>query len=515
MYNDYLIVSYYTDGCIIVDASRPSNLVEVGNFDTFLRPDLGFNGVWGVYPFLPSKTILATDRDNGLFVLTPNYQRAAFLEGTITDAVNGQNLTEVLVEIPSIGRDAVSGLDGFYKLGYPESGTFEVEVSTFGYATKTVDAVLQQGEITILDIALEPLESIVFEGNVIDAENGNPIANAKWKVSNQYFNAEGETDENGNFEVSGIFDTEYDLFIGKWGFLEISEEAKPFSASADEETFELQTGFQDYFNLDQGWSVTTSSISGVWELGEPIENIIGGFETPVVPAFDDPLDPGNAAYITGNSEEFLIDITLGSHTLSSPFMDMSTWTAPMVSFSHLFQSFTNPALTGLFEPGEGVLEFFIANGNNQAVSLLKLESETFNFREWENVELSLSDVISIDDQMQFIVVATSNNADEITEGLFDNFRAWDADNVTSNSNVFITPLNVFPNPAESSIHITGLDSSTAYQYNVVSISGITIIRNAPLLNANLDVSSLQRGTYLIEVTDDQTGQKRTRKFVKM
>ncbi|NNE56236.1 MAG: choice-of-anchor B family protein, partial [Flavobacteriales bacterium] len=41
VWGDWLIISYYTDGCIIVDGSNPTNLVEVGNFDTFIPQSTG------------------------------------------------------------------------------------------------------------------------------------------------------------------------------------------------------------------------------------------------------------------------------------------------------------------------------------------------------------------------------------------------------------------------------------------------------------------------------------------
>jgi choice-of-anchor B domain-containing protein len=86
---DWLVISYYTDGGIIADASRPENIIEVGNFDTFLGGDGGFNGAWGLYPFLPSGIVLVSDIDNGLFVLDANYVKACWLEGKVTDAQTG------------------------------------------------------------------------------------------------------------------------------------------------------------------------------------------------------------------------------------------------------------------------------------------------------------------------------------------------------------------------------------------------------------------------------------------
>lgn len=68
-------VSHYRRGLVVFDESDPRDLREVGHFDTFLMDPAnvaGFDGAWGVYPFLPSGVILISDIDNGLFVLQDN-----------------------------------------------------------------------------------------------------------------------------------------------------------------------------------------------------------------------------------------------------------------------------------------------------------------------------------------------------------------------------------------------------------------------------------------------------------
>jgi hypothetical protein len=79
---------------------NPDNLVEVGNFDSFLGQDGGFPGVWGTYPFLPSGKILASDRNNGLFVFIPNYVRACYLEGSVVDSVTHFTTLQCCCENP-------------------------------------------------------------------------------------------------------------------------------------------------------------------------------------------------------------------------------------------------------------------------------------------------------------------------------------------------------------------------------------------------------------------------------
>ena len=52
---DFIVTSYYADGVSVVDVSNPSNMVEVGYYDTSEDySGSGFNGAWGAYPWLPS-----------------------------------------------------------------------------------------------------------------------------------------------------------------------------------------------------------------------------------------------------------------------------------------------------------------------------------------------------------------------------------------------------------------------------------------------------------------------------
>src|SRR5690606_10274877 len=85
--DNFLVTSYYSDGIVVHDATYSYNLVEVANFDTYPTQTTGYDGCWGAYPYLPSGNVLATDRETGLFVLGINYTQAAYLEGTVTDAI--------------------------------------------------------------------------------------------------------------------------------------------------------------------------------------------------------------------------------------------------------------------------------------------------------------------------------------------------------------------------------------------------------------------------------------------
>jgi hypothetical protein len=69
---DRLYVSYYEHGMMVLDVTQPTSPREIGFFDTFPSDEIAaFHGAWGVYPFLPSGTLLVSNIDgsSGLFVL--------------------------------------------------------------------------------------------------------------------------------------------------------------------------------------------------------------------------------------------------------------------------------------------------------------------------------------------------------------------------------------------------------------------------------------------------------------
>lgn len=67
---NYLYISHYTDGVVVLDISDPYNLTEVAHYDTApIVQGSSYSGCWGVYPYLPSGTILASDRQEGLYML--------------------------------------------------------------------------------------------------------------------------------------------------------------------------------------------------------------------------------------------------------------------------------------------------------------------------------------------------------------------------------------------------------------------------------------------------------------
>lgn len=66
-------MSNYQRGLTILDISNPAAPVQAGFFDTFPASDsAAFNGMWGVYPYLPSGLIIGSDINSGFYVFRDN-----------------------------------------------------------------------------------------------------------------------------------------------------------------------------------------------------------------------------------------------------------------------------------------------------------------------------------------------------------------------------------------------------------------------------------------------------------
>tara|TARA_R110002126_G_scaffold16527_22_gene66054 strand:+ start:4041 stop:6839 length:2799 start_codon:yes stop_codon:yes gene_type:complete len=66
-------MSNYQRGLTILDITDPTQPQQAGFFDTFPASDsAAFNGMWGVYPYLPSGIIIGSDINSGLYLLRDN-----------------------------------------------------------------------------------------------------------------------------------------------------------------------------------------------------------------------------------------------------------------------------------------------------------------------------------------------------------------------------------------------------------------------------------------------------------
>lgn len=157
VHGNFLLVSYYQDGVIMLDATHPELMIEVGNYDTSPGSGGGTNGCWGVHGYLPSGTVLANDIGEGLFVLTPNYQAAAFLEGLVINQFTGNPITGATITVQGNGdMNTISDASGNFLAGNANGGSYTITVTATGYDPVTITVNLVNGQTIFEQINLLP-----------------------------------------------------------------------------------------------------------------------------------------------------------------------------------------------------------------------------------------------------------------------------------------------------------------------------------------------------------------------
>src|SRR5690606_26358926 len=77
------------------------------------------------------------------------------ITGKVTDGYFSDPLPGAIVRIPEINVGVETDLDGNYQISGIKAGTYMLEVSYVGYATKQISGVVvERGDITSLDVAL-------------------------------------------------------------------------------------------------------------------------------------------------------------------------------------------------------------------------------------------------------------------------------------------------------------------------------------------------------------------------
>lgn len=500
--NGFLITSWYSDGVVITDVNEPDNMIKVAAFDSEATSE-GGSGCWGAYPYLPSGLILASDGTglgNKLKIYRPitnageqGYQRASYLQGNITNVNTGQGIPNVEVVIMSSQQNKKSaGVMGDYKTGVAVPGTFQVMFSHPNYDSVTAEATLVSGEITTLDVQMG---QSVISGSVVDKSTGEAVANAKVVLYDDANNStlDVTTDIDGLWELSLRTGVSYAIQVAKWGYLGATQDI----ISENEATYqtELETGYQDDFFADLGWTISGDATTGQWELAVPSRFTFEGNVTQN--DLDIPTDIGTKYYVTGASgtSYFSNDIDNGLTILTSPMMDFSGEINKIDISYHLW--FIN--LENDNPPNDDVL-VEITNGITSYTVATLSESSS----EWSDLmEFTISiDDIEFNDQMRIVVTAKDDNPGHVTEAGIDAFNAFGYMSTgTGDLEVENLGLAVFPNPTSDYIY---LNSGKLLEGDNVMIvtdntGKVSMTKYVSSTTERFNIQSLPTGIYNIQI----------------
>lgn len=486
---DYLITSYYTDGVTIHDATYPYNLVEVANFDTSPLSTPNTSGCWGVYPYLPSGNIIASDREEGLFILSSNEHQGAYLEGVVTEFGTSNPLNNVEITIENQDITDYSNNIGNYATGIESSGLYDVSYFKILYYPQTISTALNEGVITVQDVELVPIPQYSITVTVLDASTLQPVENASVVAHHTYISHTGTTDVNGEAVLNLYYEDKYELLAGKWLYNTDCFEDTLINSSTANITMYIDQGLYDDFSFDFGWSVFGDAQKGHWVRDVPVPVDIGGvIENPYT---DGLFDCGREAYITGNGSTAGNDqeVDGGQTTLISPVFDLTSYTDPHVNFEAFFYNMHGP-----FYPDD-TLVVSLFNGS-ETVDIAKIYKDNTAMSLWHPYSIPISGLIPLTSTMQLIVnISDYISTVNICEAGFDHFSVTNFSMATveeeANHNILI-----YPNPFDHVVHITGIDAGYLEIYD---LSGRRVM-TSPISN-EIDVGQLENGLYVMVIKD--------------
>jgi choice-of-anchor B domain-containing protein len=220
---NFAITSWYKDGFTITDISRPANLVQTGNFDTWAAVGSGFDGCWGVYPYLPSGNIIATNinaagsANTEWFMVTPTYKRACHLEGIVRNATNLLPLNGVKVEIVGLSPTLFenTNIAGEYKMGTIKSGHYTLKMSKTGFQSVENEIYLESGSLILIDELLYPVGNLSIRGKVVNSIDSIGVSGATLHLYGRSFEYTVTSDANGDFIFPNVVAGNYEF--AAWG----------------------------------------------------------------------------------------------------------------------------------------------------------------------------------------------------------------------------------------------------------------------------------------------------------
>ena len=507
--NNFLVTSYYKDGVNIVDANRPGNLVEVGYYDTHPEEGGGFNGAWGAYPFLPSGLLIVSDISTGLYVLQPDYKRASYLEGMITDEATSAPVGGTEISIFSEQTETRSDPGGSYALGIADTGVYTVNALKYGYLPYTSDQTFQPGQVTIHNIELTPAPVVPFSIQVLDAITQAPIGNAEI-----YFNSIGKefkgiTDENGFYSAADFYEGSYQIRVGIWGYKVLVANTY-VSASNDSLIVELDRGYHDDFELDLGWETSGTASAGKWVRDEPIGTwFSAGWANPDSDAVD---DYGARCYMTGNGGGSIANdqVTIGNVVLTSPPITTSTYISPKLVFDNWFVTIGNHDSTGT---NDSLQVLFLNENSGETTILWSLKDTIHNY--WSTDTVDLSQVAARASSFRIIFRVNDSTPPNYVEAAIDRFRIIDTEEVQEPELPDDFPI-IYPNPFSEEFRIM-LPETTQPPANVeiLDLSGRTlVVKQMSATRETIGMGNLPSGAYIIRVwlSGDESWQTKLIKY---
>lgn len=500
---NYIYTSYYADGIVVHDVTHPNNMIEVANFDTSPLNSANTVGCWGAYPFLPSGIILATDRQEGLFVLSTAAHQGAYLEGNVTELGSGNPLNNVLITIDGQNIEDFSNVIGDYATGIESTGVYDLTYFKILYYPQTISTSLIEGVITTQDVVLEKIPQYFITVTVLDAQTLAPIENADVILNHTFISHPGLTDINGEVTLGIYYEDNYDVVVGKWGFDTDCFKDTLLNSANTGITLYLNQGIYDDFSFDNGWTEFGDAQKGKWVREVPVGVDVGGIiENPFT---DGLFDCGDIAFVTGNGSQAgnTDEVENGETTLISPVFDLTGFSSPFLNFEAFYYNDIGP-----FYPDD-TLFVKLYNGI-ETVDVMKIHKDNTFLSLWFPYSIPITGLIPLTTTMQLILNISDYSATvNICEAGFDNFSITNF-SMLGEPETIIETIAVYPNPFDNVLNIVGIENGTVEMYDFSGrfVYGCDV-------SQQIELSGIEKGTYLLLIKDAEGNVIHTSKQIKI
>ncbi len=156
---NYLYISYYADGVVILDIEDPAQPIEVGHYDTApqVGPTSSFAGCWDFFPYFPSGKLVASNYSGpaGMWLLRFNGAKAGQIRGVVTNFLTDETLSNVSVRVLNTLRQSRTDSAGNFSVR-TDSGMFLLEFSLADFLPETLTVAGQLNDT--IDIGIVELK---------------------------------------------------------------------------------------------------------------------------------------------------------------------------------------------------------------------------------------------------------------------------------------------------------------------------------------------------------------------
>jgi PKD repeat protein len=299
--------------------------------------------------------------------------------------------------------------------------------------------------------------TFAFSGTVRDAATNLGIPNANVLVVGAG-NYNLTTDANGNFSIPNMISGSYTIYAGKWSYKTNTIPTANYTVTGNV-TLLLQKGYYDDFTFDFNWTATSNAPSGAWVRGVPVGTTYTSNNVTFTsnPGADVTPDFTDKCFVTGNGggQAGTDDVDGGTVTLTTPIMDLTTYTDPILKY---YRWFFNNGGTGT--PDDS-FEVAIKAGS-QSIVIDKI-GFSGSSSQWNLKSYRIKDYFpSLTNNMTVVFRTFDSSTGHLVEGGVDMFQVIDS-----------VPPQPIPPIANAGVSSSSACTGTSVVYNDLSSNSPT------------------------------------------